>query len=353
MRSLFEFFKQLEIEAWSGEVQVTSSQGNALILLSKGQLVWAHRPIDRAVERLHRMNWVKLPPREVLKDISQWDELVRILLQKNSGRYQAIVRYLTIERLEVFYRVFFWSNVEVFPHSREVFAPSEAELGFYQLRPLTPLLKEAKARLEEWPEIQRRIGSSKRIFLCQVELPEEPKSKPDAVETALEEGPGAGLPANSPFSEEQLQLLRQCNGRNTVHDIVQRSPDGEFLVLRRLAQLWEKGFIAPKDDDGVVRVIYSNVPLISIKDFIGMIVVVCASVFLLGAFHFLIPRQSVAKSIPQNLMQALDIYRRIHDRYPLTLRELEEEGFISQEASKDYYYKLTNPRKYKLLVKDI
>ncbi len=185
MSSLLEVLKQFESEKWSGEITVTSSQGNCELLIYQGALLWAHRPLDRAIERISKFNWIQLPPEASLRGVRTWEDFVRLLLHSNHDSYQQLVRFLKTDRFEIFFRMFFWSNVEMTPRPFAVSPPDQAELGFYAPRGLNTLLKEARRRIDEWPKIQKQIGSSKRIFVCTVEIPAENNAPLDAIDEAF------------------------------------------------------------------------------------------------------------------------------------------------------------------------
>lgn len=354
MSSAFDFFSKLETEKWSGEVYVTSSQGNATLLLKEGQLIWAHRPLDRAFERLSKIEWIKLPPEMILKNIKTWEELVRMVLHSNPDRYSDVTHMLRTERLELFFRIFFWSNVEFVPRQFKVDLPDPVELGFYRPRSLAPLLKEATRRVQEWPEMQAQIGSSKRIFVCLTDLPASDSRVRDALDQVLAETQISSA-SPSAYSPEEIEILRLCDGTNSVQDIVRVSLDGEFLTLRRMVKLWEKGAIAPKDEpSATIRRKASSEPF-QISD-LGR---VAASLLLASVIAFCAdaaktqwaPESQLSSidSIP--LQQALELYRHNAHRYPLSLNDLKAEFPFTDVYIGAYDYRLIHPTEYRLMLK--
>lgn len=347
MSSLFEVLKQFEADRWSGEISVTSSQGNAELLISEGALLWAHRPLDRAVERLSKFSWIQLPPDESLRGIRTWEEFVRILLRTNHDSYQQLVRLLKTDRLELFFRIFFWTNIELTPRAFPVSPPDQADLGFYSPKSLGTLLKEAKRRTDEWPRIQKQIGSSKRIFVCTVEIPTENNAPLDAIDEAFL-GKSTASARALPYSYEEIEILKASDGTNSVQDIVRLSPDGEFLTLRRILRLWERGALAPKDDDS--QVIHPQIVLrrIGMKDGARALLLLVVFLIAAGLTDRLLHPPVMQSEDAHTIQQSLELYRLKYKRYPLTLNELSTFIPLPEGAHFGFSYSLIHPTEYEL-----
>lgn len=350
MSSLFDLLAKMEAEKWSGELGVSSSQGNATILIREGQFLWAHRPLDRAIEKISKFSWVQLPPDAVLRHSKSWEDLVRILLHANPDNYNRLVRFLKTDRLELFFRIFFWSNMELSPRAFAVQPPDPVELGFYSTRKISTLLKEAKRRIEEWPQIQTAVGSSKRLFICQVDLPPQNPAARDVIDEAFLEKEDT-LSSGLPYTFEEIEILRSCDGTKTVQDLVRDSTDGEFLTLRRLMNLWEKGAVVAKDEENFLshsRIKSKGIPFK--ETFAALIVCIALS----AAFLLIHSLKTELGSHAQNtvpLQQALEIFKLQNDRYPLTLTELETVLRLPQSYKDSFRYELTHPLEYKLMIK--
>lgn len=353
MSELGDYFLKLEQEKWSGEVQVSSSEGNAFVILDRGQFIYAHRPIDRAVDRLSKLKSLKLPPAEIISSSHTWEDFVKHLLSLNIQDADKLTQFLKSDRLELFFRMFFWRNVELTARAFDVNSSSSPTLSFYSKRELQKLVNEALSRIEEWPLIQKRIGSGRRIFVSRVAR-SDPRahrwSARDAIDSAISEFEGGTQ--SSPlkdFSESQSDILNLCNGANSVQEIVRLSADGEFLTLRRMIDLWDKGLIAPKEEEGSastqdIKILRSwndaKATLVSIS-------LLCLTLFF---FKFaVLPR--AAPQVSAELLSALEIYRAEKGRYPVSLQELQATGLFSSQKTAILEYQLIHLTQYQIRVK--
>ncbi|MBN8554512.1 MAG: hypothetical protein J0L93_03630 [Deltaproteobacteria bacterium] len=352
MKIAFDFFKKVEKERWSGEVDITSSQGHACLLIKDGQLIWAHRPLDRAIERLEKVEWMHLPPSEVLTSIRSFETLVKEVIAANPDQYARVVKYLKLERLEIFFRIFFWSNVELNPRTFSVEGPDPVEFGFYTPKRFETLINEAQKRLHEWPVIQEKMGSSKRVFVSQVDLPKKDSSHIDVIDQSLMQfDESKARPHHLPFSGEEIDLLRSCDGRNTVEDLIRKFPEGEFLILRRLLELWRKGAIAPKDAEELVAPRQSNAMHFSARHLFGFVWAVALTSAFLTLHFWITPPDMPLKAVPVNVIQAIEIFRELNGHYPLSLLEIQNLRPLSSQETEALVYTLEHPEVYEIKVK--
>jgi len=349
MKELSDFFLRLEKESWTGELQVTASEGNAFVLIQNGRFCYAHRPIDRAAERLVKLVGIKVPPDNLVNSCHNWDEFVRLTMTQNMTEAERLVAFFKSDRLELFFRLFFWTNVELLPRPFEFDITSNADLSFYSKRELGKLVKEAQTRLAEWPVIQKKIGSSRRIFVSKVHrLDRGARGQArDAIDSALTQFEGnSHISGPKPFTDEQIQILNLCNGSNSVQEVVRLSSDGEFLTLRRILDLWDKGLIAPKEEESILQVKDVRL-LLGIHDWKASIVI---SVFLtILSFFFSTAQLPPARAtVPEPLLRGLELYRNQHGRYPVTLQELEKAKLIYGLPLRQIDYKLLNLNEYRI-----
>jgi len=355
MNNLFELFKKFEKEAWSGEIQVTATEGNAFIVLEKGRFVYAYRPLDRSIERLRQIPWIDVPPDNVLKSVKGWEELVGILLSENKTKHSRLIRYLKTDRYEIFFRLFFWTNIDLIPLPDDGFSERDPQLSFYSVKDLDKLLLEAETRLREWPAIQSRIQSSHRVFVNQNpgNLPQPNVSNKDAIDEALEtydESAQLEVSGHPAFTDEQIELLRLCDGRNNVQDLIRLSYVGEFLTLRRLIDLWEKGAVAPRDAEAARNFTALRWGM-KWKDFKALFILSFAISAILYFHHIFLQPPAPEARVVQTVTSALEIYRGLEGRYPVALEELAQKGILTGEHLDRYDYRLLSLERYEISTK--
>lgn len=351
MNTAFELFEKLANQNWTGEVEVTSSQGHALIFIKEGRFLWAHRPIELTIERFSRIEWLKMPDAEALKGIKTWETFVGLLLSTNSDQFGRVVELLKMDRLEVFFRIFFWKNVEIIPRQMPDKEIDPAQLGFYSLRQFDRLLSEARKRLEEWPLMRQRIGNSKRVFSSQISVSALEAHLPEGIAKAVDNADALkGLP-EIPFSTEEIELLLLCDGRNTVQDIVRLLPEGEFLVIRRLLDLWKKSAIRPKDEEhSMISMTTSPLELQTSTLITAGFLAIALSLFW-AVLSFFKPEPAISSGNQSSLVQALEVHRRVFNTYPMSLKELNESLYPARQNFQFFDYVLLNSTHYNLAPK--
>ncbi|PIR22270.1 MAG: hypothetical protein COV44_08625 [Deltaproteobacteria bacterium CG11_big_fil_rev_8_21_14_0_20_45_16] len=356
MKELFEYLGKLESEGWSGEVQVTSSEGHAFLLLNHGKFVYAYRPLDRAAEKLENSGLFQIPPASVIQNTKTWGNFIKLLLQLNSENADILTQHLKSDRFELFFRIFFWTNVELFPRPFEAQEKDYPELSFYKPKDIGSLLKEAKTRMQEWPKIQARVGSSKRIFISNIPLKDTGTtslSKSDAIERAILEMEQLESGFSStreigPYAAEEMQILHLCNGRNSLQDLIRQSIDEEFLTLRRVLEMWDRGLILPKDGEASTVSKEAKPKEQSRKDFKLSFILASLSMTFFGLSYF-------TQSLPHSdgteisLRQALDKYRAAYATYPVSLKDLENSGIMELPRKTQFDYEFLNFKSYKLI----
>lgn len=357
MKVLFEVFEKLAKDKWSGEVQVSSSQGNAFVVLRKGEFVYAYRPFDRSIERFQKIDWIDIPAEARIEKSKTWEDVIRILLLANETRRERLIQYLKTERFELFFRIFFWTNVELFPRNFDV-DDETPELSFYTPKSMIKLLSEARMRLEEWPKIQKRISSSKRIFVSRLAVGKQTGThkKPDVIDQALLDFDPKleNADALSLFSEGDQQILSLCDGRHSVQDIVRQSADGEYLVLRRLIELWDKDLIAPKElaDDAGLHFYSKPRKMSPWRESFQIFVLMLGLAALFSSFHPWSATRHWNDAQLSPLRSALEVYRAREGVYPSRLQSLADEAWIQSRFWDEVEYELISPRAYFLRLRE-
>lgn len=208
-------------------------------------------------------------------------------------------------------------------------------------------MDEVDDRLENWPKIQEKIGSGKRTFIALINIPDDyDEETKDEIDFTLEKFSGSKLPRSVPFSSEEIQIIRACDGSNSVQDIVRQMPDGEFLTLRRIVALWEKAAITPKDERNQIanrtQTKFDKVELMKTVALLGLTI----GLFLLASL--VEPNPTPETRPPAHIVQSLEIYRHVYGRYPITLTEMENKGWIDAQMARKLNYRIEGSIRYSL-----
>ena len=352
MKDLIALLTKMETEKWSGEIEVNSTEGSAFVVLHEGMFLWAHRSIDRSIERFSKITWIDMPPHDVLKLCKTWEELVQALIRSNQQSYHRLVRFLKTERLEIFFRIFFWSNIEIVPRAYVFELPDQVEFGFYTKRKISTQIKEAQRRIQEWPTFQNLIGSSRRIFIRQIELPQSEPSAKDAIDKALSDDENSQIQIGAQtFSPEEIEIIRACDGTNNVQDLIRKCGVGEFLTIRRIIALWERQIIGPKDEESSQHRRIKTHNQWTWKSALSALLLIISGTGLSLAGSQLRERASRSYASPVALQQSLEIFRKREGRYPLNLQELSVDTSLDNLYLKQFQYKLLHPLHYELMVR--
>lgn len=350
MKKIFRFFEELAEQKWSGFIEARASEGLAYICLRKGRFLYAYRPLDRSIERLEKISSMKLPPLNAISPNEGWSDFIEICLKLNPDQTQKLMRYFEIDRFEVFFRIFFWTNLELVPQAQEPNESEDSEISYFHPTKIESLLKEAQHRDQEWQSIQRRIESSKRIFVLNSKISNEQFAAPDIIDLALQSDSSEA--SFSPEEEMERDLLQLCNGKNSVEDLIRNSYQGEFLVLRQLVDLWNRGLIEPIDQRA--RSGQSSLrPAKYFRDALivsSVLIVFGAILNLVTLYH---PLHRKFYQIPNELSQTLELYRAEFDRYPTQLRELNEAKYFFIPMGQSWPYQWESPTRYHWKTKPI
>lgn len=351
MKKVFYFFEELAEQKWSGLVEARASEGLAYICLRKGRFLYAYRPLDRSVERLEKLSSIKLPPLNAISPHEDWIDFIEVCLKLNPDQTQRLMRYFEIDRFEVFFRIFFWTNLELVPQTQVSNELEASKVSYFHPAKIDSLLKEAQHRDQEWQSIQKRIESSKRIFILSPKTSNEQFATPDIIDVALQSKPNET--SFSPEEEMERGILRLCNGKNSVEDMIRSSYQGEFLVLRQLIELWDRGLIEPLDKR-TRSVEASFRPTKYLRDTLIVLSALIVVGAMLNLFLFFNPVHRKAHvEVPNELSQTLELYRAEFGRYPTQLRELSEAKHFFLPGGQSWPYRWESPTQYRWRVKPI
>ena len=354
MNTLLNYFQELANKNWSGEIDVMASQGNATILMRDGEFILAYRPIGRSFEKFQKIEWLKTPPQNELEKLDNWMVFIEVLLEGNEDKSIQLANFLKIDRMELFYRMFLWSNIEIASREFKVGPLGSTKLSFYTPKNLNSMLDEAKRRLDNWPQFQERLDSSNRIFVSKINFGPKLVQELESMDTESfrsedsTEFEGRHPIPTLPYTLEEIELLRECDGRNTVQDLIRRSEHGEYQTIKRLISLWNKKAISPKDEEDAYAESTPLAAKLSVKD-VGILIFM---IMLISSFFVLTdilnPHSAAHHRAAVTVTRGLESFRTSEGTYPLTLNVLVRRGLISKIDITNLEYSLIHASRYKL-----
>jgi hypothetical protein len=231
---LADIFQLIGIQKKTGVLSLKSPQETVTVTFVDGQVVGADSTLRRLEDRLGsvlaksgRLTEAQL--QEALRvQRSTLKRLGSILLEGHLIEAKALSDALQIQISQMVYRLFRWTAGEYHfsqeakvEFDRELVAPMSAE----------SILMEGARILDEWPMIEKGIGSFQSVYKhANVEI-----ARPGAAATARgAEGEAAGAIT---LSDSERQIYSLVNGQRSVQEIADRSPLSEFDTCRTLYEL--------------------------------------------------------------------------------------------------------------------
>ncbi len=160
------------------------------------------------------------------------EKLGRILVDIGLISREDLSSSLAIQATKIIFTLFKWKDgefkfksSETVDYDREVFTPIEVD----------NILMQGMQMLDEWPRITSLIRSKKVVF---EPLPVKPEFE---VVEDYHEGMG-----DKKLSRIEFETLKLIDGKRSVEEIIDLSFVNEFIVLRTMVSLIEKGLIREK-----------------------------------------------------------------------------------------------------------
>ncbi len=295
----------------------------------------------------------------------QADEVVRQAAETGQSSAEILIEmglltsddYTEIARLqitEILYELFSWRT------GRYHFEPTDLSGFQFAIEPLSveSFMMEGYRRLDEWPRLRTRFTNLQAVYRV-IKEPEEGLTGEQLLDAQMdaafgdfgeEDGDfGGGLDndlakaAASALTENDLKIVRLCDGVRNIERVAGLSRLGLFETLSSLAHLLDGGYLE----------------LVSVQDLevkgtgskpLWMHIAASAAVFLVVGLYFVILPRSKAElaqnaqlveaeqisHIKASHLQAIDaalqVYYLTHKQYPEKLGNLVEEGLLSSNA---------------------
>ena len=182
--------------------------------------------------------------------------LGRILIDHEVVPGAAVREALEQQILQIVFRVFRWSDGEYhfsqetdIDYDRDLMVPMVAD----------SIIMEGARMTDEWPFVDHRVPDRNVVFVKtdpdrRFEVADEPDAELDELAFSFSDLPeDAGLLSlpDDRLTSNQHILYALVNGRETVHELILRSPLMEFETCKALAELVERGLIRVARPDEV------------------------------------------------------------------------------------------------------
>jgi len=174
--------------------------------------------------------------------------LGRILIDHEVVPGPAVREALEQQILQIVFRVFRWADGEYhfsqetdIDYDRDLMVPMVAD----------SIIMEGARMTDEWPFVDQRIPDRNVVFVKidpdrRFDVADEPEPELDELAfsfTELPEDSGIVTPSDDRLTSNQHTMYELVNGRETVHELILRSPLIEFETCKALAELVERGLI--------------------------------------------------------------------------------------------------------------
>ncbi len=160
------------------------------------------------------------------------EKLGRILVDIGLISKEDLSSSLSLQATKILFSLFKWrdgefkfKSSETVEYDKEFFVPIEVD----------NILMQGMQMLDEWPRITSLIRSKKIVF---EPLPVKPEFE---VVDELHEGP-----SDKKLSRVEFETLKLIDGKRTVEEIIDLNYVNEFITLRSIVSLIEKGLVREK-----------------------------------------------------------------------------------------------------------
>ncbi len=305
--------------------------------------------------------------------------LGRILIEHGLLRPEEVRWALEQQILQIVFRIFRWEDGEYhfsqetdIDYDRDLVVPMSAD----------SVIMEGARMTDEWPFIEQRIPDREAVFIKTnpkraVEVEEEGSGDLDAFAFDFEEAPGeadgAGEKPESrtgavKLNQRQYEVYEAVNGRDSVSDLILKSPFVEFETCKALADLLDKGLIREASQAEVARILSleKDEPRRRTAFSLGSLPWLAVPfLILLGLALSVMPKnplnpilhggkrgvdryvlESASRWRIRLLMRKIEAYRELSGSFPTSLNEMVREGGVSDNETRDPW-----GRPYRLVVR--
>ncbi len=383
--SFADILQLISLQRKTGVLTLKGEENVVTISFQEGRIVGAdalnHHLEDRLGLILLRTG--RIAEKELEEALREQEEslkrLGRILIEQGQITSEQVRWALEQQILQIVFRVFRWQDGEYhfsqetdIDYDRDLVVPMSAD----------SVIMEGARMTDEWPFIEHRIPDREVVFI---------KTDPNRHIEVLEDG-GDGLDgfafdfaespegeARDPQAEEvssdiphlnatQFEIYRGVNGRDSVSELILKSPFIEFETCKALADMLDLGLIRVATESEVVRLLSEerqesgSHQRVSVGSLPWLVV---PFLVLLGLALGVMPNnplnpvlhggkryleryvlESASRYRIRSLVREIEAFRELRGSFPTSLEDLVRAGCLSAEELKDPW-----GRPYRLVVR--
>lgn len=297
-----------------------------------------------------------------------------VLVANGAIRAEKLRDIMQLQTSETLYRLFGWKSGTYEFEQTEV----DADLVITPLRAETVLM-EGFRRVDEWPEVRKRISSLQVTFEKLKELPSQKKPADDGLALSLgdafgQTGEKSASPSDSDSIGESEHIVFQkiAPGRSAAR-VIELACLGEFETAKALSNLVAQGYLkvlSPSSrggrdfEDGRAGGALGAVARVAIMLMVALAVLLVGSQIRVGALGFgsassgrstdLAAQRFFSRQQMSRIASAISVYQLEQGALPESLQELVQSGLIEEDDVRfpwrdTYYYRRSSTGTFVLL----
>ncbi len=383
--SFADILQLISLQRKTGVLTLKGEENVVTISFLDGKIVGADALNQHLEDRLGLilLRTGKIGEKELEAALKEQEEslkrLGRILIERGLLRPEEVRWALEQQILQIVFRVFRWKDGEYhfsqetdIDYDRDLVVPMSAD----------SIIMEGARMTDEWPFIEQRIPDREVVFIKTdpkkpVEVEEADADELDGFAFDFEEAPaGGGAKERTPKSgtgavklnRRQHDVYELVNGRDSVSELILKSPFVEFETCKALADLLDKGLIRRASQAEVARLLSLEKEVapggsgFSLRSLPWLAV---PFLVLLGLALSVMPRnplnpilhagkqtveryvlESASRWRIRSLMRSIEAYRELTGSFPSSLEEMVRAGSVPESSTRDPW-----GRPYRLVVR--
>ena len=382
--SFADILQLISLQRKTGVLTLKGSENVVTISFLEGRIVGADALNQHVADRLGLilLRTGKISEDQLEKALREQEEslkrLGRILIERGFARQEDVRWALEQQILQIVYRVFRWKDGEYhfsqetdIDYDRDLVVPMSAD----------SIIMEGARMTDEWPFIEQRIPDRAVVF-----IKTDPKKSVTVIESSddefgefafdFAEAPDEAVPAPKKeadddeirLSHRQFDLYGLVNGRDSVTEIILKSPYVEFETCKALADLLDQGLIREATQAEVARMLRQDVKEPQSERRLSLASLPWLAVpflILLGVALSLMPRNPLNPLLHDGgrffdryvlesgsyyqihaVLRAVEAYREVRGSLPGSLDDVVEQGFLTRDEIHDPW-----GRSYRLIMR--